>query len=145
MNLRKKRQLASRVLDVGMKRIWFDSNRLNEIKEAITAQDIRDLFKSKAIEVKQIAGRKNKRERNTRRKQGKIKKSLNMRKKNYIFLVRKLRKHLKLLRKQKKISRDIYNKLRREAKSGKFKNKQNMMEEIENESSAKAKKKTAKN
>ncbi len=145
MNLRKKRQLASRVLDVGMKRIWFDSSRLNEIKEAITAQDIRDLFKSKAIGVKQPVGRKSKKERNTKRKQGKIRKSLNMRKRNYVFLIRKLRKHLKLLRKQKKISREMYNKLRKEAKSGKFKNKQNMTEEIENESSAKEKKKTAKN
>ena len=41
--LDRRKDLASRVLGVGKRRIIFDSSRLSEIKEAITKQDIKDL------------------------------------------------------------------------------------------------------
>ena len=45
MNLSKKKALAARTLNVGKARILFNVQRLGEIKEAITKQDIRDLHK----------------------------------------------------------------------------------------------------
>ena len=49
MNLSKKKKLAAKVFGVGKERIVFAKSRLNEIKEAITKQDIRDLKNDGAI------------------------------------------------------------------------------------------------
>ena len=58
MNLGKKKMLASRTLKVGKERIVFVKGRLEEIKDAITKQDIRDLNKEGAILIKDVKGRK---------------------------------------------------------------------------------------
>ena len=58
MNLSKKKSLAVKTLKVGKDRIVFLKPRLDEIKEAITKQDIRELQKEGAIIVKGIKGRK---------------------------------------------------------------------------------------
>ena len=60
MNLRKKKILAARLLKVGKDRIKFVSERITEIKEAITKQDIRDFVKENIIVVKELRGRRGK-------------------------------------------------------------------------------------
>ena len=54
MNLRKKKILAAKALKVGKERIIFLKPRLEEIKEAITKQDIKDLYKEGAIKIKEV-------------------------------------------------------------------------------------------
>jgi len=49
MKLDLKKNLAAKTLKVGRDRVQFDNTRLEEIKEAITRQDIRDLATSGAI------------------------------------------------------------------------------------------------
>ena len=49
MKLEKKKSLVVRTLGVGKARIVFNTQRLSEINEAITKQDIKDLHKSVAI------------------------------------------------------------------------------------------------
>lgn len=94
MNLRKKKALAARTFAVGMGRIEFLEPRLDEIKEAITKQDIRDLCKDGAIIIKNIKGRKTKMIKSKKKTVGNIRKKLNKRKRGYVTLTRKLRKHL---------------------------------------------------
>ena len=60
MNLGKKKNLASRTLGIGKKRIVFLKPRLSEIKDVITKQDIRDLKTEGAIVIKDVKGRKKK-------------------------------------------------------------------------------------
>ena len=84
MNLSKKKKLAMRTLKLGKKRVIFSQSRINEIKEAITKQDILDLKNEGAIFTKGIGGRKKTEKKNKRRCPGKIKKSLNKRKKEYV-------------------------------------------------------------
>ena len=78
MNLLKKKELSARTLKVGKERVIFVKARLNEIKEAITKQDIRDLRKEGAILLKEIRGRKTKEGRKRRRGPGKIKKKVGL-------------------------------------------------------------------
>ena len=66
MNLRKKKILASKVLNVGKNRIRFVTDNLLEIKEAITKQDIRDLYSKGIIVIKPIKGRTKTNSRTTR-------------------------------------------------------------------------------
>ena len=114
MNLRKKRALAARTFGVGIDRIEFLQPRLDEIKEAITKQDIRDLQKDGAIRIKNVKGRKRKMIKSKKKTTGNIRKKLNKRKKVYVILTRKLRKHLaenkeKVTKKEKE---DIRKKIR---------------------------------
>ncbi len=98
MNLGKKKSLAARTFNVGESRIEFVKPRLEEIKEAITKQDIRDLHKDGAIRIKPIKGRK-KQVGNTRKKTtGNVRKKVNKRKKEYVAITRKLRRYLNEIR-----------------------------------------------
>ena len=106
MNLTKKKSLAARTLGVGQGRIKFVESRLDEVKEALTKQDIRDLHKDGAIIIAEIKGRKTKPRKKKKRSVGNIRKKVNKRKKEYVILTRKLRKHLyevedKLTKKEK--------------------------------------------
>ncbi|MEN7982005.1 MAG: 50S ribosomal protein L19e [Nanoarchaeota archaeon] len=92
MNLRTKKTLASSALKVGRERVVFLKSRIDEIKEAITKQDIRDLKQEGAILVKDIGGRKKNVKRKNKRGTGKIKKKVNTRKQDYVIMTRKLRK-----------------------------------------------------
>lgn len=114
MNLRKKKILAARTFGVGLERIEFLEPRLGEIKEAITKQDIRDLYKDGAIKIKNIRGRKTKTGKKKKRTTGNIRKKVNQRKKRYVILTRKLRKHLAENKKKLtgKENKDIRNKIR---------------------------------
>ena len=76
MKLTKKTQLASKVLKVGKSRIKFVESRLDEIKEAITRQDIRDLYAEGAIKIKEIKGKTKVVKRKNRRGTGSIKKKV---------------------------------------------------------------------
>jgi len=131
MNLRRKKQLAARVLRVGKNRISFDENKLPEIKEAITKRDILDLQKDGIILIKEIKGRKKKKKRKTKRGPGKIKKKVNRRKQTYVRLTRKLRNYLKELRIQGKINNELYWDLRKKIRMKTFRSKAHLREYLE--------------
>jgi len=128
MNLRQKKALAARTFGVGKGRIRFIEGRMDEIKEAITSQDMRSLFEKGAIEVKPIKGRLKNVSRTTRRGPGKIKKKLNFRKRDYVRKTRKLRAHTAALRRSGKIDSGMYEKLRREIRSSNIKSKSHLNE-----------------
>jgi|SRR3989338_2767765 len=130
MNLEKKKILAARTLKVGKARIVFNTQRLGEIKEAITKQDIRDLFDSKAIFIKEIKGRKKIEKRKSRRRKGSIKKTIKRSKEKYMILARKLRAYLFELRRKELLPRDKYLQLRKQIKAGVFKSKHHLKESI---------------
>jgi len=129
MNLEKKKQLAKRVLKVGKEKIIFLEPRLNEIKEAITKQDIRDLHREGAIIVKGKKGRK-KSVKKKSRSRGNIRKKPNIEKREYMTLTRKIRKYLSELKKQGKISNEDFNTARKKTRNKEFKNMVHIKEYI---------------
>jgi len=56
MKLKIQKRLAARILKSSKSNIWLDSNRLDEIKDAITKADVKSLIKDKAIKAKKIRG-----------------------------------------------------------------------------------------
>lgn len=116
MNLRTKKTLAVSALKIGRERIVFLTSRLDEIKEAITKQDIRDLKQDGAILIKEIGGRKKNVKRKNKRGTGKIRKKVNVRKRTYVIMTRKLRKivaNMKVRGDLDKVEiKDIRNKIR---------------------------------
>lgn len=131
MNLGKKKELAARTLGVGKARVFFVHANVNEIKEAITKQDIRELYKSGAIKIKEIKGRKTNERKSKRKSAGNVRKNVNTRKREYIIITRKLRKYISELRSQGKINDEFYKELRKRIRNKEFKSKANMKAFVE--------------
>jgi len=130
MKLERKKELAAKTLGVGKNRISFNVQRLEEVKEAITKQDIRDLHSGGAIIVKEVNGRKAIERRKTRRRVGSIKKTIRNKKREYVILTRKLRRHLSELKRKANISKDNYHLLRKEIRARAFKSKSQLKERL---------------
>jgi large subunit ribosomal protein L19e len=128
MNLGGKKGLASRTLGVGKDRIIFI--KTEEVKEAITKQDIRDMLSSGAIILRENRGRR-RQEKKRFRGMGNVKKKLNTRKEDYVKLTRKLREYAKQLLLQEKINKEQFRKLRKEIKSKMFRSKAHFKELLE--------------
>ena len=56
VNLKSKKRLVSRITGVGIKRIHFDSEHLEDITDAITRDDIRSLMTANTIKIKSLTG-----------------------------------------------------------------------------------------
>ncbi|MBI3623796.1 hypothetical protein HY212_06995 [Candidatus Pacearchaeota archaeon] len=130
MNLKKKKLLAVRVLGAGKERIVFVKPRLDEIKEAITKQDIKDLHKSGAIIIKNIGGRKKSVKRKRKRSVGKVKKIPDNRKRVYIILTRKLRNYIQEAKKKGELNYEDVKKLRNNIRNRMFRSKAHLKEQI---------------
>ena len=130
MNLAKKKELAAKVLNVGKNRIVFMKMSLPEIKEAITRMDIQDLYKSGAIQIKEIKGRKKIVKRKNRRRRGKVKKKVNNRKAEYVVITRKLRKFIRGLVRTGIVDEDKNREVRKQIRSRKFKSKRHLKESL---------------
>ena len=130
MDLSKKKELASRAMGVGLGRIMFNTHRIDEIKEAITKQDMRDLVADKAIYIREIKGRRVNAPRR-RRRAGSIRMKPNQRKKNYMLITRKLRAYAAELRKHGSLNNEEFISLRKEIKSKQFRNKAHFKEHVE--------------
>ena len=128
MNLRNKKSLAVKALKLGRERIVFLQSRLNEIKEAITKQDIRDLKKEGAIVVKEVKGRKKVKRKKKVRGVGKVKKKVSKRKQEYVKMTRKLRKHVAVKKKSGELSREDVKDIRNKIRNRKFSSLRNLKE-----------------
>ncbi len=132
MNLRKKKQLAAKTLEVGKNKIVFVKSRLDEIKDAITKQDIRDLYQGGAILIREKIGRRTVKKIRKRRSVGNVRKKIKNRKGKYVILTRKLRKHLGEWRKNKEITELSRDTIRKRIKNKEFKNKSHFNEYLKN-------------
>jgi len=114
VNLRAKKKLASRVAGVGIHRIKFDTDHLDDVADAITRQNIRSLITANTIKIKPIVGtskgrahkkkfQKNKRGTTQGSKQGR--KGARVGKKEvYVAKVRALRRLLKIAKDRKDLT-----------------------------------------
>ena len=56
VNLKAKKRLASRVTGVGVHRIKFDADHLDDVADAITRENIRSLITANTIKIKSFTG-----------------------------------------------------------------------------------------
>src|SRR6188472_4160367 len=118
VNIRKKRELISRMLGVGANRVRFEPDKLDDIADSITRENIRALIKNGVIWTVRRRGTSRARAEaklTVHRKQGlgpgskKGKKTPRMGKKEiYIVRVRSMRYHLKVLKDRNDINRETY-------------------------------------
>lgn len=141
MNLRSKKQLAAKTFGVGKERISFVNERLEEIKEAITKQDMRMLQKDGAIIIKEVKGRSNNIRSKRKKGFGNIRKNVNSRKKDYIILTRKLRKVIADKKRKGELEEKEIKELRQKIRNKMFKSKSHLKEYIGDKEHEKPKKK----
>lgn len=131
MTLRMQKRIAAKVLGVGINKVLMNPFRINEIREAITKQDIVDLIKDGAIKSREFTGVKT----NVRRKRkgsGSKKGNVMRSKKDYMAKIRKLRRFLKLIKEKSLLTVPEIKKLRLLSKSGHFKSQRHLKEHITN-------------
>jgi large subunit ribosomal protein L19e len=164
MNLSTQKRIAAQVMKVGATRVWFDPNRLDEIKEAITKADIRSLVNDKAIQPRPETGisRFRTRKHNAQKKKGRRKgqgsrqgsrRARLPRKDEWMNKIRSQRAMLKKLRDDGMITKQTYRQTRGKAKGGFFRSRRHIqlhlegagLMQIKEENKTKPKEKTIEN
>ncbi len=137
MKLKTQKRLASQILKCSPKRVKFDEDRLEDIKEAITKADIRALIIDKAISRKNKKGisRVRAKKRATQKRKGKQrgqgsrkgKKTARSPKKNeWMNRIRLQRLFLKELKEKELINKNTFRLLYNKAKGGFFRSKRHI-------------------
>ncbi len=137
MKLNNQKRLAAKVLKCSEKRVRFDPDRLDDIKEAITKIDIRSLIKDNAITKVAVKGisRGRARKRIIQKRKGKQqgpgsrKGSRNARlpsKRKWINKIRSQRKFLRILKDKKVVDKKLFRELYLKSKGGFFRSKRHI-------------------
>lgn len=124
MNLKLQKRLAKAVLGVGERRVWFDPEKMAEIKEAITRGDIRSLVSKRYIKVKPKGGitKRKKGKKGPGRRKGK-KGAREGKKRKWISKIRAIRKLLNQMRRNKTVDAKTYRRLYRLSKGNFFRDR----------------------
>lgn len=137
MNLKTQKRIAAQILKIGVSRIKFDVERLNDIKEAITKSDIRSLIKEGVISKKnkpfQSRARarilKEKKKKGNKKGAGSRKGTKNARlNRKYVWVkkIRNLRGFLRELKVKKMLDNKDYRDLISKSKGGLFRSKRHL-------------------
>lgn len=132
VNLKTKRKLVSRVLGVGLDRIKFDPNYIDDVADAITRGNIRSLVTANVIEIKPIKGtskgrahfkKAQRRKRSSKQGSKKGRKGARIGKKQvYVKRIRAMRHQLKVSKGRKEITNESYWKLYKQVSGNQVRN-----------------------
>ncbi len=133
VNLRSKKRLVSRIAGVGVHRVRFNEEHLDDIADAITRDDIRSLMTANTITIKSFTGtshgraqtkRIQKGKRGTKQGSKKGRKGARVGKKTvYVNKVRALRYLLKVSKDRKEITNDSFKKIYKKIGGNTIRNK----------------------
>jgi large subunit ribosomal protein L19e len=142
MNLSGQRRLAAAVMKVGQTRVKFNTEKLEDVSEALTKDDIRGLVKAGAIEKRPVTGisRGRARARKLQKLKGRHKgagvrkgraKARTPKKLKWMGKIRAIRDELKKMREGKEITPTEYRVLYVQAKGNLFQSRRHLREQIE--------------
>ena len=141
-DLSAQRKLAAKVLDCGVNRVWIDPEKADDVQNAMSREDIRELIRSGAISTHQKKGisRGRVRARTAKRSyghgkgQGKRSGSKGARtpsKEQWIKKIRAQRRELRAQRDAGSITPTEYRRLYRRAAGGQFRNVAHLKTQVE--------------
>lgn len=128
------RRIAAEEFKAGISRVWLDTNSMDQIDEAASRSDVRELIRRHVIQVRQKKGNSNGRlkkriiqkSKERRRGPGSIKGTKYARfprKSRWMKTIRALRDELSTLKEDGKIDPKTYRKFYREIKGGSIKSR----------------------
>ncbi len=129
--LSNQKRIAANVLNAGESRVWFDPDKLTDLANAITREDIRGLINDGTIKLRQARGisRGRARGHDVKRKKGHrtghgsrkgAKNARSAKKHLWMRKIRAQRRALRDLRDNNKIDRTTYRRFYRKAKGGEY-------------------------
>ncbi|MEF8873233.1 MAG: 50S ribosomal protein L19e [Candidatus Thermoplasmatota archaeon] len=138
MDVKYQKRLAADLLDCGKDRVWIDDTMLDEVIEAITREEVRELINRGVIKKLPKDGnsrgrinyKKEQKSKGRRRGYGKRKGTKGARessKDNWKKRIRSMRKELKKLRDDGHIDRSTYREFYNRSKGGTFEDKSDMI------------------
>lgn len=141
-DLRNQRRMAADLLKCGVNRVWIDTNRVEDVDEAVTKTDVRGLIKEGAIKSRQKRGISRARIRyvQEQKKKGKrkghgsrkgTKHARLSKKRRWIQTIRPMRQLLREYRDQGRITPSTYRKFYGHAKGGMFKSKAHLTAQLD--------------
>ncbi len=142
VDLKNQRRMAADLLKCGVNRVWIDTNRTEDVAEAVTRTDVRSLIKEGAIKSKQKKGisrarikhiqeQKHKGKRKGHGSRKGTKHSRFSKKRRWIQTIRPIRTMLREYRGQGRITAATYRKFYRHAKGGMFKSKAHLNAQLD--------------
>ncbi len=143
MDLKNQKRMAAEILDVGENRIYIDPDEQEEVSEAITRNDIRNLIEGGAIQKRDEKGTSNARskkikkqkKKGQRKGQGSRKGKKSARKgdkEKWMEKIRAIRARLKEMRDNDEITQEQYRKLYDMSKGGFFRDTNHLENHVEN-------------
>ncbi len=137
MDVKYQRRVAADMLKCGINRVWVSPEHLDEVADAITREDIRELIERNIIQKKKKKGVSRARARHIaeQKKKGRRKGPGSRKGKKYagtskkekwMTMIRPIRAELKSLRDSEQISRHDYRIYYRRAKGGMYKSKSHL-------------------
>ncbi len=138
MDVKYQKRLAAQILDCGKDRVWIDDTMLDEVIEAITREEVRELINRGVIKKLPKDGnsrgrinyKKGQKSKGRRRGYGKRKGTKGARessKDKWKKRIRSIRKELKKLRDDGNIDRSTYREFYNRAKGGTFEDRSDML------------------
>ena len=136
------KRIVASILKCGVNRVWFDPERLSDIENAISREDLRGLVTDGAIMARQIKGNSRgrarahtaKRSYGHRKGPGRRKGAAGARnasKRAWIQKIRAIRKALIALREAGTIDKHLYRSMYRKAAGGQFRSVAHMKTQLE--------------
>ena len=137
------KRLAAELLGVGVSRIWVDHDKLSDVANAITREDVRALIKDGTVKCRQPHGISRGRARITdaKRKQGHrtghgsrkgAKRARSPKKALWMRKIRAQRRTLRALRDDNTLDRNAYRRMYRKAKGGEYRTVGILTAQVEN-------------
>ena len=142
MSLVSQRRIASKILGVGLNRVWIDPERIDLVETAITRGDLARLIRSGVITARRERGvsrgrarivaikRKHGRRRGPGSREGKRNARLSAHRR-WVTTIRALRHRLKELKESKVLTSKVYRKIYLMAKGGAFKSVANLDQHVQ--------------
>ena len=141
MNLTTQKRLASEILNIGVRKVWVDPAKTEDVSRAITRDDIRHFISDGSIVAKPDKGnsrgrfkeRAAQKAKGRRRGHGKrtgTKTARTPKKKKWMNKVRALRDELSKLKEEKKIDVSTYRKTYRKVKGNLYHSRRHLRENL---------------
>ena len=138
MDVKYQKRLAAEILDCGKDRVWMDDTMLDEVIEAITREEVRELINRGVIQKKPKEGnsrgrinyKKGQKKKGRRKGYGKRQGTKNARessKDSWKKRIRSMRRELKKMRDDGLIDKSIYREFYRRSKGGAFEDTADMV------------------
>lgn len=144
MNLRNQRRMAAEILKCGEHRVWMDPNRLEDVADAITREDVRGVIRAGLVRKLPVKGQSRGRTRHRAEQKRKGRRrgpgsrkgargARSPRKRRWIRTIRPLRETLQELRSEGRLDPVAYRKLYLRAKGGMYRSRAHLLQHLKSE------------